>query len=85
MTTTFQFSLDLLAAKKNLSKREVDGLSGEASELTLESRRYAALEHLVFLEGVKVTHKQERIGYVLTLLASGVILAALYVVVKVVG
>lgn len=85
MTTTFQFSRDLLAAKKNSSKKGFDGLPMEAGELTLENKRYAVMERLVFLEGMKVSRKQERVGYVLTLLGSAAILAALYVVVQFVG
>ena len=85
MTNAFQFSLDLLAAKKNSSKKDFEGLSGEASELTLENKRYAVMERMVFMEGMRVSRKQERVGYVLTLLGSAAILAALYVGVQFVG
>lgn len=66
-----------LAMAQNLSSLK-DELNSAGSQVS--DRRLAALERSVFLNGIKVIQKQERIGYIFTVVMSLAIGAALLAV-----
>jgi len=53
-------------------------------EKTIEEKRIAVVEKSVYIEGVRVIQKQERIGYFFTLIVSLVLVILLFIVLRVV-
>ena len=66
------------------------GLSSNTSDLTdqrkqvttIEEKRIAVMERSVYIEGVRVLQKQERIGYFFTLLISLALVLLLFAILR---
>lgn len=70
-------------SKVGLSSESTIMVPHKMRKATVEERRISIAERSVYVEGVKVLQKQERIGYVFTMIVSFVLVLVLFIALRV--
>lgn len=87
MTKTLTYNRDLLANTPKSSQRatlRVPGNKQGRTMETMEDKRLAVLEKSVYIEGIRILQKQERVGYFFTLIISLALVMALFLILRMV-
>ncbi len=78
MTKRLNYIINPLATHEEILEKFIGMTMQDSHPITMEDKRIAILQRKIYVEGVKVLHKQERLGRLLTLFISASLIVTLF-------